>query len=226
MEKWRQAPVNGNLLDVPGIGAVGAKKLSECPDRITNSFQLFGKYLMLKGPDVEGHKVQSLEHNEKFWYFLKGAGISAHRSAIVKAIAEKSATFFRDIVSDRAADYCVWWTCKGVSVLNALTCDHLIFLADLFLPFHRNLNSTTQMFTIPMTMKRRRMTSKLLIAVSGAVLSSPSYQPTDLSCCNGGTITNRGPLTPRTCLTKAVACYSQSTGYQKAGHFFITIHYY
>jgi len=54
---------------------------------------------MLKGPDQDGRKVESYEHTEKFWYFLKNKGISAHRSAIVKAVAEKAATFFRDIVS-------------------------------------------------------------------------------------------------------------------------------
>jgi hypothetical protein len=104
METWRTSPVTGDLLEVPGIGPAAVKKLTECPDRITNTYQLFGKYLMLKGPDVAGHKVDSLEHNEKFWYFLKGSGVTAHRSAIVKAIAEKSATFFRDIVSAKAAN--------------------------------------------------------------------------------------------------------------------------
>lgn len=110
METWRSSPVTGDLLEVPGIGPAAVKKLAECPDRITNSYQLFGKYLMLKGPDVKGHKVQSMEHNEKFWYFLKNTGIAAHRSAIVKAIAEKSATFFRDIVSAK--------TCEGLSVVD------------------------------------------------------------------------------------------------------------
>ena len=52
---------------------------------------------MLKGPDTDGRKVESFEHTEKFWFWLKNKGITAHRSAIVKAIAEKSATFFRDI---------------------------------------------------------------------------------------------------------------------------------
>ena len=44
---------------------------------------------MLKGPDTEDNKVESLEHCEKFWYWLQDKGISAHRSAIVKAIAMK-----------------------------------------------------------------------------------------------------------------------------------------
>jgi hypothetical protein len=61
---------------------------------VTNTYQLFGKYLSLKGPDTDEEQVESYLHNEKFWLWLKMKGISAHRSAIVKSIAEKSATFF------------------------------------------------------------------------------------------------------------------------------------
>jgi hypothetical protein len=116
MDKWRTEPVTGDLNEVPGIGAAAIKKLAECDDRITNTYQLFGKYLLLKGPDLKGHKVQSMEHNEKFWYFLKSTGIVVHRSAIVKAIAEKAATFFRDIVSDKAANDWMFCACRGVCV--------------------------------------------------------------------------------------------------------------
>lgn len=44
---------------------------------------------MLKGPDTDGNKVESMEHCEKFWYWLQDKGISSHRSAIVQAIAMK-----------------------------------------------------------------------------------------------------------------------------------------
>jgi hypothetical protein len=100
MEKWRTEAITGDLNEVPGIGPAAIKKLAEgdsIDDRITNTYQLFGKFLMLKGPDTEDRKVEPFEHTEKFWFFLKNKGITAHRSAIVKAIAEKSATFFRDI---------------------------------------------------------------------------------------------------------------------------------
>ena len=106
MEQWRTSQITGDLEEVPGIGPAAVKKLAEAdlgPDKITNTYQLFGKYLMLKGPDVDGHKVESFEHCEKFWQFLKNRGISSHRSAIVKAIAEKSATFFSNIYD--ANDY-------------------------------------------------------------------------------------------------------------------------
>ena len=97
MEEWKAGLVTGNLLDVPGIGPATVKKLSEGEEAITNTYQLFGKYLMLKGPDSEGHKVDSLEHSEKFWQYLKTRGITSHRSAIVRAIAEKSSSFFPEI---------------------------------------------------------------------------------------------------------------------------------
>lgn len=107
MDKWRSAQITGDLTEVPGIGPASVQKLSdsdEGPDRITNTFQLFGKFLMLKGP---GHgdeiMVEPIEHTQKFWEFLKNRGITSHRSAIVKAIAEKSATFFNGIYD--ANDY-------------------------------------------------------------------------------------------------------------------------
>ncbi len=47
------------------------------------------QFLMLKGPDTAESKVECMEHCEKFWYWLQSKGVSAHRSAIVKAIAQK-----------------------------------------------------------------------------------------------------------------------------------------
>ena len=107
MEAFKNSPTDPDLLSVPGIGPAAVKKLGEVAygaDRITNTYQLFGKFLMLRGP---GHgdeiEISSMEHAEKFWFWLKNRGISAHRSAIVKAIAEKSSTFFQGIYD--ANDY-------------------------------------------------------------------------------------------------------------------------
>mmetsp|Transcript_21604 Transcript_21604/g.31953 ORF Transcript_21604/g.31953 Transcript_21604/m.31953 type:complete len:125 (+) Transcript_21604:117-491(+) len=97
MQDWLKSQVTDELEDVPGIGPKAAQKLAEGDESITNCYQLFGKFLMLRGPDSAEHKVESMEHAEKFWQWLKAKGISAHRSAIVKAIAEKSATFFHGI---------------------------------------------------------------------------------------------------------------------------------
>jgi hypothetical protein len=107
MDIWRSSQITGDLSEVPGIGPAAIKKLAEAddgPDKITNTFQLFGKFLMLKGP---GHgdeiMVEPIEHTQKFWEFLKNRGIASYRSGIVKAIAEKSATFFNGIYD--ANDY-------------------------------------------------------------------------------------------------------------------------
>jgi len=84
--------VTGEITEVPGIGPAAAKKLANgenADEKVTNTYQLIGKFLMLKGPDIDDNKVESMEHCEKFWYWLQDKGISAHRSAIVKAIALK-----------------------------------------------------------------------------------------------------------------------------------------
>mmetsp|Transcript_20106 Transcript_20106/g.36335 ORF Transcript_20106/g.36335 Transcript_20106/m.36335 type:complete len:131 (-) Transcript_20106:298-690(-) len=91
-------PITGDLTEVPGIGPKTVEKLAHCEspeDCITNTYQLFGKYLMLKGPgEGSENQVSTMVHAEKFWQWLKNRGISSHRSAIVKAIAEKSSAFF------------------------------------------------------------------------------------------------------------------------------------
>lgn len=99
MEQWRSAQVQGDLLEVPGIGPAAVKHLvgdagMDDDERITNTYQLMGHYLKLKGPDREDGPVDCYEHNEKFWQFLKERGISAHRSAVVRAIAEKLSVTF------------------------------------------------------------------------------------------------------------------------------------
>ena len=92
MADFLRGTIDGNIEGVPGIGPAAAKKLADADDddeRVTNTWQLIGKFLMLKGPDEDGHKVESNEHMQKFWHWLAEKGISSHRSAIVRAIAEK-----------------------------------------------------------------------------------------------------------------------------------------
>ena len=79
--------ITGDLLDIPGIGPASVKKLKDADiggESISNSYQLIGKYLSLKDDGVE-----SPEHCEMFWQWLKMKTIASHRSAIVRAIAEK-----------------------------------------------------------------------------------------------------------------------------------------
>lgn len=107
MEAWRSAQITGDLTEVPGIGPAAVKKLKEADegaDQITNTYQLFGKFLMLKGPGHDDEiQVEPVEHTQKFWQWLANRGISSHRSAIVRCVAEKSATFFNGIYD--ANDY-------------------------------------------------------------------------------------------------------------------------
>ena len=95
MPQFVNSNVSGDLNEVPGIGPAAVTKLVEIPEgSITNTYMLFGKYLSFKGPDYvndEGEQVtvDCQLHNDRFWYWLKSVGITAHRSAIVKAMAEK-----------------------------------------------------------------------------------------------------------------------------------------
>lgn len=91
MADFIRGTVTGDVTEVPGVGPAAAKKLAdgEGDEKVTNTYQLIGKFLMLKGPDDADNKVESMEHCEKFWYWLQDKGISAHRSAIVKAVACK-----------------------------------------------------------------------------------------------------------------------------------------
>lgn len=97
METWRASTINGDLKQVPGIGEAAIKKFMAVQDpanRVTNTYQLIGKYLTLKGPEDDEVEVTIGETNQKFWYYLKSLEISSHRSAIVLAISEKVAQFF------------------------------------------------------------------------------------------------------------------------------------
>jgi len=98
METWKSCVITGDLNEVPGIGPAAIKRLSDKDlpddDRVTNTYQLFGAYLRLRGPDDEDDQVDSFAHNGKFWHWLQFKGITAHRSAVVRAVAEKLAPMF------------------------------------------------------------------------------------------------------------------------------------
>lgn len=81
MTNWLQEPITGKIQEVPGIGPATAKILAEAEgdSQVTNTYQLFGRFLLLKGPDTEDNQVESIEHMEKFWYWLKVAGVTANR---------------------------------------------------------------------------------------------------------------------------------------------------
>ncbi|CAM9665285.1 unnamed protein product, partial [Choristocarpus tenellus] len=88
-------PTNFIFAQVPGIAEGARKRLAdgEGDDCVTNTYQLVGKFLSLRGPDIDGEKVDCVEHCDKFWYWLQSKGINSHRSGIVNAIAEKVNTW-------------------------------------------------------------------------------------------------------------------------------------
>ena len=80
------------MQEVPGIGPAAIKMLRA--QDVTSTHQLIGQYLLLKGPEDDEHEVSVEALNQKFWFWLKSAGIKSHRSAIVLAIYEKVSSFF------------------------------------------------------------------------------------------------------------------------------------
>ena len=103
MANFLNSPITGDLCDVPGIGQAAAMKLATNKIQpITNFYMLSGQFLLLRGPDGETHNgravtVDCREQCDRFWHFLKDVGISSHRSAIVKAVAEKNAQVYPGI---------------------------------------------------------------------------------------------------------------------------------
>ena len=88
---WLRNPVTGDLEQIPGIGPANKKKLAEGEsddDKIETTFQLIGKFLMLRGPNTT-----PVELCDMFYYWLQGKGVSAGRNNIVLAIAEKCEVF-------------------------------------------------------------------------------------------------------------------------------------
>lgn len=78
-----QAPITGELTEVPNIGKVGAEKLKAAG--ITSTFALMGKYLMLKD---EG--VGPVELADRFYIWLCSTDFPpGSRAGVVLAIATK-----------------------------------------------------------------------------------------------------------------------------------------
>eukprot|EP01031_Cornospumella_fuschlensis_P034030 gene34030-41189_t len=93
-----QAPLTGDLNEVPGIGPATVELLKK--EGISTTFQLIGKYLSLKD---EG--VGPIEHADRFFYWLASIGTPAgFRSGIVHSIAEKMNITFVGIYDATAYD--------------------------------------------------------------------------------------------------------------------------
>ena len=81
LAEFIQKPITGKLTEVPGLGDVTEKLLKE--EGITTTYQLFGKFLMLKDEGVE-----SVELCDRFWYWLESINTPVgYRGSIVQAVA-------------------------------------------------------------------------------------------------------------------------------------------
>lgn len=91
LAEFIQAPITGDLKEVPGVGPASIKKFAEAG--VSTTYGLIGKYLSLKEEGVE-----SVEHCDRFFYWLKEIGTAAgHRSSVVQAIAQKMDVTFPGI---------------------------------------------------------------------------------------------------------------------------------
>ena len=105
LSDFLRAPISGDITEVPGIGKVAAEKLNSGPeeDRVENTFQLIGKFLILKQNAKNNDCIDCKDHCDAFWYWLKSKEINHYRSAIVQAIAEKTNTMLPGIYN--ASDF-------------------------------------------------------------------------------------------------------------------------
>ncbi|KAK8817077.1 hypothetical protein AV274_2374 [Blastocystis sp. ATCC 50177/Nand II] len=87
--------ITGDLRSVPGIGPAGIKTLKECSDHIENTYQLIGKFLMLKKSDMTEQ-----EHCDAMWKWLKSIGINSHRSGVIRALGLKMCVSYPHLFSD------------------------------------------------------------------------------------------------------------------------------
>lgn len=82
--------LTGDLTEVPGLSRCAIRKLSSGNDKITNTFQLIGKFLILKSCIGKTDKlITTKNHCDEFYNWLKEKGIQAYRNDIVMCIAEK-----------------------------------------------------------------------------------------------------------------------------------------
>ncbi|CBN77684.1 conserved unknown protein [Ectocarpus siliculosus] len=91
LEAFKKAPITGLLSEVPGIGPKFSGLLGEGEgeDCIKNTFQLIGKFLVLRTSNEEdGKLIDCVEHCDKFYWWLQSKGIG-FRGRIVQCIAEK-----------------------------------------------------------------------------------------------------------------------------------------
>ncbi|CAM9412549.1 unnamed protein product, partial [Ectocarpus fasciculatus] len=92
LDEFLKVKLTGRLTEVPGIGPRFSGQLGEGEgeDCIKNTFQLIGKFLVLRASKEEdGELIDCVEHCDKFYWWLQSKGIGGGRGRIVQCIAEK-----------------------------------------------------------------------------------------------------------------------------------------
>ncbi|CBN77680.1 conserved unknown protein [Ectocarpus siliculosus] len=105
LEAFNEAPITGLLSEVPGIGPAFSGLLGEGEgeDCIKNTFQLIGKFLVLRTSNEEdGKLIDCVEHCDKFYWWLQSKGIGGVRGRIVQCIAEKVNMSYPGIYNSKA----------------------------------------------------------------------------------------------------------------------------
>ena len=83
LAQFIQAPITGDLEEIPGLGRVNKAKMNA--EGVSTTYQLFGKFLMLKDEGVD-----SVELCNRFWYWLETIETPpGYRGSIVQAVACK-----------------------------------------------------------------------------------------------------------------------------------------
>lgn len=87
LRDWLNSLLVEDLVCVPGIGKKNKCLLEESNDHgcVCSTYELFGKFLSLKGPGVD-----SVTHCDRFFHWLHAKGITSHTASIVQAVAERT----------------------------------------------------------------------------------------------------------------------------------------
>jgi hypothetical protein len=88
MADFLRSPITGDLQEIPGVGPAAVRNLAEGEGgSITNTFQLIGQFLKLRNDEGD-----CVAHCDTMWQWLAAKGLNAHRSGIVRCLAEKCDT--------------------------------------------------------------------------------------------------------------------------------------
>ena len=92
LDNFIEDEIDEDITSVPGIAAGAARALARGGDGVNTTHQLIGRFLAFRRPGM-GRQ----EHCDEMWYWLRDRGVHAHRSGIVRCLAEKCETMMPNI---------------------------------------------------------------------------------------------------------------------------------